>query len=97
MAEELPQSETLLTPPKLFLQVGAFSQWDNANSLRNRLEREVLRPIVIQSAKVSDGGKPDTARIYRVRIGPLASVEQGDQLTERVTQLGVPNAIIVVE
>ncbi len=97
VAEELPQSEAAPAAPKLYLQVGAFTQWDNANSLRNRLEREALRPIFIQSFKVSDGRTPESARIYRVRIGPLASVEQGDQLTERVAQLGVPNAIIVVE
>jgi hypothetical protein len=32
-----------------------------------------------------------------VRIGPLASVEEGDRLTQRVTQLGITDARIVVE
>jgi len=39
----------------------------------------------------------DVARLYRVRVGPLASVEEGDRLTERAAQLGIPDARIVVE
>ena len=81
--------------PKLYLQVGAFTQRDNAVSLRDRLEREALRPIFVHSSQASGG--TDTAPVYRVRIGPLASVEEGDRLTERATQLGIRDARIVVE
>jgi rare lipoprotein A len=81
--------------PKLYLQVGAFTQRDNAVSLRDRLEREALRPIFVHSSQASGG--TDTAPVYRVRIGPLASVEEGDRLTERVVQLGISDARIVVE
>ena len=96
-AEELPESPATAAAPKLYLQVGAFSQRDNATSLRDRLEREALRPIFIQPAPNADGGEPSAAPIYRVRIGPLASVEEGDRLLERATQLGVSGARIVVE
>ena len=96
-AEELPESPATAAAPKLYLQVGAFSQRDNATSLRDRLEREALRPIFIQPAPNADGGEPGTAPIYRVRIGPLASVEEGDRLLERAAQLGVSGARIVVE
>ena len=96
-AEELPQSQATAVAPKLYLQVGAFSQRDNATSLRDRLEREALRPIFIQPATGPDPSKPDAPPIYRVRIGPLSNVEEGDRLMERVTQLGVSGAQIVVE
>ncbi|MBI5782566.1 MAG: septal ring lytic transglycosylase RlpA family protein [Gammaproteobacteria bacterium] len=96
-AEEIPESPVPATGPKLYLQVGAFSQWDNAVSLRNRLEREALRPVFVQSSQVGVNNGADVARIYRVRVGPLASVEEGDRLTERAAQLGVPDARIVVE
>lgn len=96
-AEEIPDSPAAATGPKLYLQVGAFAQRDNAVSLRNRLEREALRPIFVQSAQAGGNGGTDPAPIYRVRIGPLASVEEGDRLTERVAQLGIPDARIVVE
>ena len=96
-AEELPQSSTA-AGPKLYLQVGAFTQWDNAANLRNRLEREALRPISIQSSPAIKENGADSARVvYRVRVGPLANVEEGDRLTERAAQLGVSDARIVVE
>jgi rare lipoprotein A len=75
--------------------VGAFTQRDNAVSLRDRLDREALRPIFVHSSQASGG--TDTAPVYRVRIGPLASVEEGDRLTQRVVQLGISDARIVVE
>lgn len=96
-AEELPQPRATAAGPKLYLQVGAFTQWDNAANLRNRLEREALRPISIQSSQAAKGNGPDAARVYRVRVGPLTNVEEGDRLTERAAQLGVPDARIVVE
>lgn len=99
-AEELPASPPPASPaaiPKMYLQVGAFTQWDNAVSLRNRLEREALRPISIQPPQAVKGDGPDATRLYRVRVGPLTNVEEGDRLSERATQLGVPDARIVVE
>ena len=94
-AEEISAAPAPAANPKLYLQVGAFTQRDNAVSLRDRLEREALRPIFVQSSQADDGA--GAAPVYRVRIGPLASVEEGDRLAERVTQLGVSDARIVVE
>lgn len=96
-AEEISAAPAPPTNPKLYLQVGAFAQRDNAVSLRDRLERESLRPIFVQSAQAGGNGGTDTAPIYRVRIGPLASVEEGDRLTERAARLGIRDARIVVE
>ncbi len=96
-AEELPASPATAANPKLYLQVGAFTLWDNAVTLRNRLEREALRPISIQPSQAAKGNGPDATRVYRVRVGPLTNVEEGDRLTQRAAQLGVPDARIVVE
>jgi len=85
------------TAPKLYLQAGAFGQMDNAVNLRNRLEREAAQPVFIQSALVSNSSLQEPTRIYRVRIGPLTSIEEGDRLTQKLTQAGVPDALIVVE
>ncbi len=89
-AEEIPVAAPE-PATKLYLQVGAFTQHDNALSLRDRLEREALRPISIQTTGA------DAARVYRVRIGPLASAEEGDRLAERVAQLGIAGARVVAE
>jgi rare lipoprotein A len=80
--------------PLLYLQVGAFGQWDNAANLRTRLERAGYRPIFVQSV-LTEG---ETAqRLYRVRVGPVASVEEGDRLTQQLEQFGIADAHIVVE
>jgi peptidoglycan lytic transglycosylase len=95
--EPLPGSPAKAEAPKLYLQVGAFTQRENAVQLRDRLERGALRPVFVQSAPAPDGGAPPGTRIYRVRIGPLTDVEEGDRLTQRAARLGVTNAMIVVE
>jgi rare lipoprotein A len=96
-AEEIPGTPASAASPKLYLQVGAFTRRDNAVSLRDRLEREALRPIFVQSSQAGMNGGAGAAPVYRVRVGPLASVEEGDRLTERAAQLGIRDARIVVE
>lgn len=83
-------------PPRLFVQVGAFTQWENANSLRARLEAAAVQPVTVQAAVGALGGV-DGKAVYRVRVGPLASVADSDRLTERVAELGLGRAIVVVE
>lgn len=79
-------------PPRLFVQVGAFAQWDNAANMRARLEEIAFRPVVIQRA-----GDTHRAPLYRVRIGPLGSVEEADRLAARLAEHGLAEALIVVE
>ncbi|BAU46758.1 rare lipoprotein A [Sulfurifustis variabilis] len=80
--------------PRLSVQVGAFTRHANAVALRDRLERAGLAPIYIQAAGDAAGG---ATPLYRVRIGPVASVEQGDRLVEEAGRQGVPDALIVVD
>ncbi len=78
-------------PPKLYLQVGAFAQADNAENLRRRLEQAALQPAFVQSPANA------AAPLYRVRIGPLTGVEEGDRLAEQARALGFSGARVVVE
>ena len=78
-------------PPKLYLQVGAFTRAENAESLRARLAQTVSQPVLVQSPG------PSPTPLYRVRIGPLTGVEEGDRLGEQLRALGHANARIVVE
>ena len=78
-------------PPKLYLQIGAFTRSENAESLRARLAQSVSQPIFVQSPTSS------AASLYRVRIGPLANVEEGDRLGEQLRALGHASTRIVVE
>jgi rare lipoprotein A len=88
MAEGRP----LNAPPRLYLQLGAFASRDNAEKLRAHAERAALGTALVQAGTGSGG-----AALYRVRIGPLASVEDGDRLTTQARALGFERAHIVVE
>ncbi len=85
--------------PRLFLQVGAFTEWDNASNLRIRLERAGFRPIFVQSVLIQSptGEFKKQTRIYRVRIGPLANVGEADLLAEQVAEHRIYDALIIVE
>lgn len=76
--------------PQLFLQAGAFQQRDNADQLRQRL---------LETAGVEVHITPDAAAampLYRVRLGPLATVEEADQLAARLKTMGIVDAHVVV-
>ncbi len=77
--------------PKLYVQAGAFASLDNARALRARLESGAFKPIEIQTARL------DNQVVHRVRIGPLASIEDGDRVAARVAGLGIDNAYVIVE
>lgn len=74
----------------LFLQVGAFSTFGNADTLRNRLSNLASAPIVISK---SDQPQP----LYRVRIGPLASDQEAQQLAQRLASIGVTKTSVVLD
>jgi rare lipoprotein A len=77
--------------PRLYLQVGAFTSRDNAENLKLRLAGADLKSVHIQNADL------DTTPLYRVRIGPLDSVDESDRLAARVAAQGLPSPIVVVE
>lgn len=77
--------------PRLYVQVGAFSNPVNAEQLKASLERADFRPVRVETSQQQQGP------VYRVRIGPLANIEDGDRLTARVASHGISDARIVVE
>jgi rare lipoprotein A len=73
--------------PTLFIQVGAFASRNNAERLSYRLGNSLRQPIRIQQA----------GRIFRVQIGPLANVEQVDELSMHLPALGIHTTHVVIE
>jgi rare lipoprotein A len=73
------------TPAPLYIQVGAFARPENATRVRQRLRAAGFDDVITLA--------PDSARtLTRVRIGPIASVQQYDQLVTRLARLGFPGA-----
>ena len=71
----------------LYVQVGAFSKLDNARRLMNSLGGD-LRISTLQR-----GGQT----LYRVRTGPLSSVQDADAAMARISGAASGDAQIVVD
>jgi rare lipoprotein A len=84
----LVKQETV-RPTGIFVQAGSFVRQDNAQRLRGQLDR--FGPAMVTAVKV---GAQD---FYRVRIGPLASVDDADRVLDRVVGTGHAEAKIIVE
>ncbi len=81
--------EVPVKPTGIYIQAGAFAQYDNARRLRAKLAP--LGSVAVSSTQVNG------VAFYRVRLGPLASVEQADQALQRLIAMGETGARIVVE
>ena len=75
---------------KLFLQVGAFNDQTNAFKLTKRLSR-MFKQQQIHSDFSSENN------VFRVRIGPLASIADADKLAVYLNNKGIPSTKIVID
>ncbi|MEQ6340884.1 MAG: SPOR domain-containing protein [Gammaproteobacteria bacterium] len=91
MADQLSSepSPTGARDTKLYLQAGAFAERGKAEQLRSRLQEQVSGNIKISPSKKAQN------TIYRVRIGPLASVEETDQMAAKLVDLGIRESQVV--
>ncbi|MEJ1471563.1 MAG: septal ring lytic transglycosylase RlpA family protein [Candidatus Sedimenticola sp. (ex Thyasira tokunagai)] len=85
VTNEKPQSRGL------FIQVGAFSSRHNADQLRRRLEETLNQAIRIQQSQQRGSS------VYRVQVGPLASVNLADTLSQQLTRLGINETRIILD
>jgi rare lipoprotein A len=76
-------------PSHIYIQAGAFGVQENAERLRGRLV--ALGKTDISTALV--GGRT----FYRVRVGPVATVDQADRLLNQVVAAGADQAKIIVD
>lgn len=91
--ETVPPSESPVSLPaqsKVYVQAGAFTALDNAKRLAAALERLAT----VQLAPTTQAGGQ---MFYRVRLGPLASMDEADAVLSQVVGLGHGNARIVVD
>ncbi len=86
-----PPTPAVRKPPQVFAQIGAFSSRDNAD---RRIA--LLRSGGIGSGFVLEDTSVNPA-LFRVRMGPIRSVEQYDMLVEELDKLGITDPILVTE
>ena len=91
-AAPAPTGQVTVVPVQatnIYVQAGAFSNPQNAQRLGNTLSS--IAPAQLSYVLVG------TTAMYRVRIGPAASVADADGMLARVVAAGYPEARIVVD
>lgn len=86
-----PALQTPIAKPVLYLQLGSFIERNNAESLRAQLVLNNVHAAAIQQTTV------DRHNIYRVRIGPLTTVEEADRIASQISSLGIGVPTIVID
>ncbi len=79
------------THPGIYLQVGAFSDADNAERVAARLRQANFAPVQVLQVQIN--GQP----VRRVRVGPLADVARADEVTARIQAMGLPRAQVALD
>jgi rare lipoprotein A len=74
---------------QIYVQAGAFANADNAQRLSSKLK--AFGPTKVEPVKFAN------QQLFRVRVGPLRSVEDGDRTLDQVVNAGHPEARIVVD
>jgi rare lipoprotein A len=76
---------------QMFVQVGAFSQRDNAERLMQRLRTSGFpNPSLVSEAQAR-------REMHRVRLGPIRDSVEFDQVNARLRSMGVSGARLVVD
>lgn len=76
--------------PALYMQVGAFGEARNAENLAAQLQDSGIQGVSVATS--AEGN----AELYRVRIGPLATVSEYDEIQARMTQLQITDTHLVI-
>jgi rare lipoprotein A len=87
----LPAKVAATRDDQIYLQVGAFTNHDNASQLLNQLVNATQRNVLINRKTT------DNYSVYRVRIGPLQSEADALKLSAQLSPLGIASPHIVVE
>jgi rare lipoprotein A len=87
--QRAPVSRVPVEATNMYIQAGAFADFDNANRLRARLSS-------LGSAKVTQV-QIGEQMLFRVRIGPLRELPSADALLERVIRAGFDDAKLIVD
>ncbi len=74
-------------PTGIFVQAGSFALYENAGKLGKRLER--IAPVIIETIPVNG------RKLYRVRLGPIASVKAADKILTQVIRAGQGDAKVI--
>ncbi|WP_455376481.1 septal ring lytic transglycosylase RlpA family protein [Kaarinaea lacus] len=78
-------------PRKYFVQLGAFSELDNAEKFRDQLTLQSIEPTVIKTLSDTNG------ELHKVQVGPLVSINDLQLMESRLIDLGYTQTYIITE
>ncbi len=87
--DKQPLRQVPVKPTAIYVQAGAFTQFDNAHRLSARLSS--FAPAKVTTVNIRG------TEFFRVRIGPMESVEAADRTLAQVIATGQPEARIVID
>ncbi|MDH5394112.1 MAG: septal ring lytic transglycosylase RlpA family protein [Gammaproteobacteria bacterium] len=76
---------------RIYVQLGAFGAYDNAENLANRLRNNDYRAVRVYRAST------EQSTLYKVRIGPMPSRDVAYGVLARLTKTGQQTAQIIVD
>jgi rare lipoprotein A len=79
------------TPDALYVQAGAFGAKENASRLLERLREQGIDKTFVREDNVNG------RTLYRVRVGPIPSVNEFDRVLARLRALGIGDAQLAPE
>ena len=88
--ETRSRSQEKRTPLDFYIQVGTFSDYNNAISLKNRL-LALEAPVRIEETRLNE------APAFRVKIGPLNSIDIADSIVDRLELFDIHDHRILLE
>lgn len=78
-------------PEALYVQAGAFASESNAARLQEQLRTQGVEKTFIREDRV------DGRTLYRVRVGPIPSVNEFDRVLARLRSLGLSDAQLAAD
>ncbi|MCH9644390.1 MAG: septal ring lytic transglycosylase RlpA family protein [Gammaproteobacteria bacterium] len=85
-----PRPIILTRRPELYLQVGSFTNFANAEELKQHISHYTKKHIRINTAHLND------RILYRVQIGPLIGVGESDRLQHVLAHRGLGDAVTII-
>lgn len=78
---------------RVFVQAGAFRSRQNADALVRRIRSDApgVTGVFVQEDRVNG------QTIYRVRIGPIAGVDDFDRVVEKMSMIGISDAYLALD
>jgi rare lipoprotein A len=80
-----PAPQPVSTTAQRYLQAGAFGNYDSARQLAEKLQRQLNRPVFVNSKQ---------PKVYRVHVGPIP-LQQVDAVRAQLAAVNIPNAHFV--